>query len=182
MNKLLIAFLSLSVMVFAAGESQSKCGNSCNGKMMQGSGGQQMQKLDNLSDEMRLKLTFDGLVNMPILARTFKKNSEDEKLSLTKEQKTAIQKYKIGTMDSILSTMESSQELSEKLKKGILYGDMSENEALDISKEIAKQKESVLAMKINCILFFRKTLSKEQFARLLELDKDMIYINSPYNY
>ena len=59
---------------------------------------------------------------------------------------------------------------------------MSEEEALKISREIAKQKESVLAMKINCILFFRKTLSKEQFARLLELDKNMLYMNSPYNY
>lgn len=182
MNKLMLILLSSAVMAFAAGENVSKCGSVCNSGGMQNSAAQKMGKLDQLPEDMKLKLSFDALVNLPILARTFNKNNEDEKLALTKEQKIAIQKYKIETMDSIIPVMKSSHELSQKLKNGILFGDMSEQEALDISKEIAKQKESVLAMKINCILFFRKTLSKEQFARLLELDKNMMYINSPYNY
>jgi hypothetical protein len=184
MNKLAVILLASAVMVFGAGENANKCGSACNGKMMQGCGGagQQMGKLSQLPDDMKLKLSFDALVNLPILARTFNKNNEDEKLALTKEQKIAIQKYKIETMDSIIPVMKSSHELSQKLKNGILFGDMSEQEALKISQEIAKQKESVLAMKINCILFFRKTLSKEQFARLLELDKNMMYVNSSYNY
>lgn len=184
MNKLLLILLSSAVMAFAADENvnMNKGGSACNGKMMQGGAGQKMEIVNQMPEEMKLKLNFDALVNLPILARTFNKNSEDAKLALTKEQKIAILKYKLETMDSILPVMKSSHELSQKLKNGILNGDMSEEEALKISREIAKQKESVLAMKINCILFFRKTLSKEQYARLLELDKNMLYMNSPYNY
>lgn len=182
MNKLMLVLLSCAVMAFAASENVSKCGGTCNSGGMQNSAVQKMGKLSQLPEDMKLKLTFDALVNLPILARTFNKNNEDEKLALTKEQKIAIQKYKMETMDSIIPVMKSSHELSQKLKNGILFGDMSEQEALKISQEIAKQKESVLAMKINCILFFRKTLSNEQFARLLELDKNMMYVNSPYNY
>lgn len=184
MNKLLLILLSSAVMAFAADENvnMNKGGSACNGKMMQGGAGQKMEIVNQMPEEMKLKLNFDALVNLPILARTFNKNSEDAKLALTKEQKITILKYKLETMDSILPIMKSSHELSQKLKNGILNGDMGEEEALKISREIAKQKESVLAMKINCILFFRKTLSKEQYARLLELDKNMLYMNSPHNY
>lgn len=181
MNKLLVILLSSAVMVFAADENMNKGGATCNSKMMQ-SGNQKLEMVNQMSEDMKLKLHFDALVNLPILARTFNKNNEDEKLALTKEQKIAVQKYKLETMDSILPIMKSSHELSQKLKNGVLYGTMSEQEALKISSEIAKQKESVLAMKINCILFFRKTLSKEQFERLLELDKNMLYLNNPYNH
>lgn len=186
MNKLLLILLSSAVIAFAADENanvnMNKGGSACNGKMMQGGAGQKMEIVNQMPEDMKLKLNFDALVNLPILARTFNKNSEDAKLALTKEQKITILKYKLETMDSILPIMKSSHELSQRLKNGILNGDMSEEEALKISREIAKQKESVLAMKINCILFFRKTLSKEQYARLLELDKNMLYMNSPYNY
>lgn len=182
MNKLLAILLSSAVMVFAADENMNKSGAACNSKMMQNGMSQKSEMVNQMPEEMKLKLHFDALVNLPILARTFNKNNEDEKLALTKEQKIAIQKYKLETMDTIMPIMKSSHELSQKLKNGVLYGTMSEQEALKISSEIAKQKESVLAMKINCILFFRKTLSKEQFERLLELDKNMLYLNNPYNY
>ncbi|TQV62512.1 MAG: hypothetical protein FNT15_06635 [Sulfurovum sp.] len=141
-----------------------------------------LDKVNEMKEEMQLKLKFDPLVNLPILARTFNQHNQDVTLALSKEQKIAIQHYKLQTMDSILPIMKSSHELSKKLKEGILYGTLSEEEANKMANEIAKQKESVLAMKINCILFFRKTLSKEQFARLLELDKEAFYLNSPYNY
>lgn len=135
-----------------------------------------------MSPDMQLKLDFDYLVNLPILMRSVFKNSDNAKLALTKEQKIAIKKHKIEVMDSISDAMKSSHKLSMELKNGLLYGDKSEKELFELSAEIAKQKEQVLAMKITCIKFIRATLSAEQFKTLLELDKQMPYKNNPYNY
>jgi hypothetical protein len=182
MKKIVTILLYSAVIIYGADENLSKCASSCSNMQMQGGKVQQLYKINQMPQEMQLKLKFDALVNLPILARTFNKNSKDEELALTKEQRIAIQKYKIETMDTIIPLMESSHNLSKKLKNGILKSTMSEDEALEIVHEIATQKESVLAMKINCILFFKKILSAKQFERLLELDKNMFYLNSPYSY
>lgn len=182
MKKIVITLLLSAVIIYGTDENLSKCTSSCSNMQMQNGKAQQSDKTNQMPQEMQLKLKFDALVNLPILARAFNKNSKDEELALTKEQKIAIQKYKAETMDTIIPLMESSHNLSKKLKDGILKSTMSEDEALKIAHEIATQKESVLAMKINCILFFKKILSTKQFERLLELDKNMFYINSPYNY
>jgi len=179
-NKLVMSLWILSFIGVSNGfakEQEHNCTTKCS--MMSNV---KLDKVNSMPQEMQLKLKFDPLVNLPILARTFNQHNKDAYLFLSKEQKVAIQQYKLGTMDSILPLMKSSHELSFKLKEGLLHGKLREEEANEIAIQIAKQKQSVLSMKINCILFFRKTLSKEQFNRLLELDKESFYLNSPYNY
>lgn len=142
--------------------------------------GNMLQMVNNMGEDMQVKLKYDYLVNLPILMRAVMKNGDA--VGLSKEQKMAIKKHKIEVMDNIDPVMQESFQLSKKLKDGLLYGDMSKDEMLKLSSKIADLKEEVLNMKIVCISFIKSTLTKEQFEKLLELDKNMPYLNSPYNY
>ena len=147
-----------------------------------GSNNNSLSIVNDMPADMSLKLKFDYLVNMPILMRAIFKNVENPKLALTMEQRKTIAKYKIETMDAIESVMIESHNLSKQLKDDLLYGTLSDDEGFALSKKIAEKKEQVLNMKIMCINFIKKTISKEQFNTLIELDRKMLYLNSPYNY
>jgi hypothetical protein len=139
-----------------------------------------LEQVNSMKAGMQMKLKYDYSVNFPILMRAVFK--QGKKLNLTKEQKIAIKKHKIDVMDTINPAMKKSHMLSKKLKDALLYGNISKEEAFKLSKEIATLKEQVVNMKITCITFIKNTLTKEQFAKLIELDKKMPYLNYPYNY
>jgi len=136
--------------------------------------------IDKMPQGMQMKLKYDYVVNLPILMRTVMKNSDA--LGLSKEQKMAIKKHKLDVMDQINPIMKESHMLSKQLKDALLYGTLSQEESEKLASKITKLKESVLQMKILCITFVKSTLSKEQFTKLIEMDKKMPYLNSPYSY
>lgn len=142
--------------------------------------GNMLGKVNKMNKGMQVKLKFDYLVNLPILIRSVMKNGD--KIGLSKKQKMAIKKHKVEVMDNINPIMEESHMLSKKLKDGLISGDISYDEAVKLSSKIADLKEDVLNMKIVCINFVKQTLTKEQFKQLIELDKKLPYLNSPYNY
>jgi hypothetical protein len=142
--------------------------------------GNMKMMVDKMPQGMQMKLKFDYVVNLPILMRAVMKNGET--LGLSKEQKIAIKKHKLDVMDGINPIMKEAHMLSKKLKDSLLYGSLSKEEAEKLAQKITKLKESVLQMKIICIDFLKSTLTKEQFTKLIELDKKMPYLNSPYSY
>lgn len=129
---------------------------------------------------MQMKLEFDYTINLPILMRAVLKNSEA--LNLSPKQLQAIKKHKTEVMDGINPIMKRAHMLSKELKHGLLHGNLSQEKALNLSKEVANLKHQVLDMKIVCISFIKSTLTQEQFNKLLVLDSAMKYLNSPYNY
>jgi hypothetical protein len=141
-----------------------------------------IEKINNMNEDQQLKLKYDYIVNMPILMRVAFANAKNPELNLSKEQIDAIKKHKFEVMDSIDSVMVESHKLSKELRDGLLYGNISEQKAFELAKEITRLKEQTLNMKIVCINFMKKELTKEQFTKLLEFDKKMPYLNSPYNY
>ena len=94
----------------------------------------------------------------------------------------SIKNHKKNVMNGIIPVMKKSHKLSTRLKKGLLYGNLSKEELFELSSNIAQLKEQALNMKITCISFVKETLSKEQFKVLIKLDKNMPYLNYPYNY
>lgn len=141
-----------------------------------------LDMVNKMPEDMQMKLKYDGLVNMPILMRATSKHADNKELNLTDAQKMAIKKNKLEVMDTIEPVLKEAHQLSIKLKQGLFDGSLDQKEAVEIAKKIANLKEQVLEMKITCTIFMRETLSKEQFQKLLELDKKMPYLNSPYNY
>jgi len=142
--------------------------------------GNMSKMVNNMPKGMQMKLKYDYLVNLPILMRSTMQNAD--KIGLSKEQKMSIKQHKNEVMDSIVPVMKKSHMLSKKLKDGLLYGEIPQKEAVKLASEIAELKKKVLNMKIVCISFVKSTLSSEQFKKLIELDKKMPYLNSPYNY
>ncbi|MEY4504665.1 MAG: hypothetical protein RL154_961 [Pseudomonadota bacterium] len=135
-----------------------------------------------MSEDMKRKLDFDYTVNLPILMRASFENAKSPELNLSKEQITAIREHKVNVMDAIEPVMKEAHEMSAKLKYELIYGKIGKEEAFKMAAKITVLKEQVLDMKITCIQFIRETLTKEQFQKLIEIDKKAMYKNSPYNY
>lgn len=133
-----------------------------------------------LSEEMKMKLNFDYIVNLPIMMRAVFNNAKHPDLNLTKEQIIAIRDHKINVMDNIEPIMKEAHMLSIQLKEGLINGKISNEEGFKLATKITNLKEQVLMMKITCINFVKSTLTPTQFQKLIEIDKKAMYKNNPY--
>ena len=138
--------------------------------------------VNEMKPGMQMKLKYDYLVNLPILMRAVFKNKDNPTLNLSKKQKIEIINHKTNVMDAIMPIMKKSHKLSKQLKDGLLNDKLSQKQLVELSNKIADLKKQVLNMKITCIQFIKKTLTKEQFQILISIDKKMPYLNYPYNY
>ncbi|MEV9475820.1 hypothetical protein [Aliarcobacter butzleri] len=123
----------------------------------------------NANEENSSKFKIDDLIILPAIGKIIKENSKD--LVITKEQNERISKeVKQVYPPKFQDLIRQAYTIEKKVQRAVLKGatPIELKEDLD---EITRLKRESINLKIEAVNEFAKILTKEQWAKIIELSK-----------
>lgn len=109
--------------------------------------------------------------SLPLLRMAYLKKGGRDSVGLTDKQKTLIDEKLGGLMEKAVEAAHEAQKLETDVMRDVVFDGKSGDDVTAKLEKIAKLRLEFTKIQISCLNFFKKTLDKAQYEKMLALVK-----------